>query len=413
MKSSPKPDETPISAGSKTPASGKKLVQARLPFKTLSGSEPPLTPSTNETSTAAIELPTTPNETKPMPASRKRKQTTTITSDEVRAPKIKKDLNNDDDLILVSSETIETSCDLTVNDNDNDNDKNSDDEDRFNRSSESKENVCLENEIVISDTENENVETIENDTKKTPKAKQSLSFTEPKSETRKSKRISDVNSFKIKLPPTKKAKEAAKKSKKQRKSEHKEDGSSSDDKTDSDESKKQRKTTETMDTDGPASTSKHDDSIFDDNIVDEASDFDKSQLNNSIVSNVSLCDDPKTPNNQKLTPKQLQRKAESEKKALERQRAKIERDRKIQEEKMQKQREREEKEEQRKREKEERERKIQEEKEERERQKQREKEERERKVQEEKELKLREKEEKRKEREEKGLMIEFCNLFQS
>lgn len=40
----------PPSTGSKTPASGKKLVQARLPFKTLGGSEPPA----NETSDAVL-----------------------------------------------------------------------------------------------------------------------------------------------------------------------------------------------------------------------------------------------------------------------------------------------------------------------------------------------------------------------
>lgn len=363
MKSSPKPDETPPSTGSKTPASGRKLVQARLPFKTLSGSEPPFTPL-NETAAAvgAVVAPIT-NGTTAVSENRKRKQNTSITQEDgVRAPKINRKDDNDDDIILISTETMEASCDLTVNDiKDDKNDE------QFNRSSESKENICLDddddakNESITLDSDDDDAV---DDTKKTPKAKQSLSFAEPKSETRKSKRISDANLIKIKLPMTKKAKEAAKKTKKQKKSESNEEKSSesgTDDKMDE------------------PSTSKADESELDDSVFEE--DFDKSIMNISIVSNASLCDDPSTPVNQTLTPRQLQRKADSEKKALERHNAKIERERKLQEEKMQRQKEREQKEEQRRRE----------------------KEERERKIQEEKELKLREKEEKKKEREEKGM----------
>lgn len=368
MKSSPKPDETPPSTGSKTPASGRKLVQARLPFKTLSGSEPPFTPP-NDTTAAAI--PSSDSRGTINNENRKRKQTIALTpEDGVRAPKMNRlsKCDDNDDVILLTSEIMETS--------NNANDKKSGD-DQFNQSSESKENVCLknndENELILLDSDDE-TDGGKSETIKTPKAKQSLNFLEPKSETRKSKRISDANSIRIKLPMTKKEKESVKKTKKQKKTESNEEKSESslDDKPDE------------------PSTSVADQSTLNDSALeckedgdtenDGTLDMDKSMMNSSIISNISL-DDPSTPSN-KLTPKQLKRRAESEKKMLEKQHAKLERERKLQEEKEQKRKEKEEKEEQKRKEREE-----------REEQKRKEKEERERKIQEDKEQKQREKEE--------------------
>lgn len=56
MKSSPKSKEMSLSSVSKTPQSGKKLVQAHLPFKTMGGSEPPVTPANDTTDTALTTL---------------------------------------------------------------------------------------------------------------------------------------------------------------------------------------------------------------------------------------------------------------------------------------------------------------------------------------------------------------------
>lgn len=113
-----------------------------------------------------------------------------------------------------------------------------------------------------------------------------------------------------------------------------------------------------------------------------------------------------TPDNQKLTQKQLKRKLESEKKQLERQRAKEERDRKLQDEKEQRQREKEEKERQRRKEREDREDQRRKERDEKEEQKRREKEDRERKRQSEIDAKN---EERRKREEEKQLAEDAKN----
>lgn len=122
----------------------------------------------------------------------------------------------------------------------------------------------------------------------------------------------------------------------------------------------------------------------------------------------------------KLTPKQLQKKLEAEKRQEEKQKAKEERERKLQEEKEQKQKEREEKERQRKKEKEEKEQQRQKEKDEKEEQKRKEKEERDKKKQaeidakneekrvrdEEKKRKEEQKEEERKKKEDEKLAAE-------
>lgn len=78
---------------------------------------------------------------------------------------------------------------------------------------------------------------------------------------------------------------------------------------------------------------------------------DDSLINDSVVSNAS--DHCSTPANTKMTPKQLQRRLESEKKKQEKERAREERERISQEEKEQRQREKEERELQKKREREE------------------------------------------------------------
>lgn len=262
MKSSPKSSEIPPSTESKTPASSKKLVQARLPFKTLGGSEPPLSIEieTSETVLANTLTPVTDN--------RKRKQITD--DDDIRSAKL---------------------------------------------------NRC-ENDITFEEVNESAVNK--------PKARQSLEFLP-----RKSKRTSD-GLITIKLP------KIAKKNKKIH------SGTNNDVQV---ETNKQELEANVNSKETPPIEEKvsveQDDSSDD----DENENPDTKILEDSVVSNVS--DQCSTPNNHRLTPKQLQKRLESEKKKQEKEMARLERERKLQEEKELRQREKEERELQKKREREE------------------------------------------------------------
>lgn len=327
MKSSPKPGDVPPSTGSKTPASGKKLVQARLPFKTLGGSEPPLTP-TNETSNAALT-----NTLTPVAANRKRKQNT-LKDDGVRAPKFNRcEPKTHDDIILETSEAMELSNETPIVIYDG-----ADSKTALNRSSESKENVCISDddddddddsadESKIVDNQNEIVEKVES-TKSTSKAKQSLEFDDNKPEPRKSKR-NDL--IKIKLPMSKKAKVAAKKAKKQKKVDPNAQ-------TDNEAQAEEADTVDDVDVDMGIEDQTDDvnTSSVNECVSIEEDDVKPSEnaLNDSILSNAS--EQSLTPAKHPLTPRQLQKRIESEKKKLEKDQAKLDRE-------QQKKREREEK----------------------------------------------------------------------
>lgn len=372
MKSSPKSDDVSASAGLKTPSSGKKLVQARLPFKTLSGSEPPVTALNDDVMAAnAVN-----SANKPAVESRKRKPTTELSADDsIRAPKINRRNNSDETNELLTSETLDASIDLTFEEEKCNAGKN-DADCSTERNSESKENV--NENIGDAETANDDSVVMEDDseTPRASKAKQSLDFTERRSGTRKSKRLHDENLITIKIPvPKKKKKKSIKNS--------------------GDSAKVDKSESEMADADVDEAKPSTSSASSEASPSDENKEADRSVLDDSMVSNASV-DSQNLVTTPKLTQKQ-QRRIESEKKQLEKQRAKEERDRKLQEEKEQRQREKEERErkkqeerEQQQREKEERERKKQEEKE----QQQREKEERERKKQEDKEQQKREREEK-------------------
>lgn len=313
MKSSPNSDELASSAELKTPTNGKKLVQARLPFKTLSGSEPPKSIGNETISTASPAddaiIPSVEN------SNRKRKQHSTVFPGEgIRAPKINRVENSSDDIILITTETMESSCDLSIADEVNENQLNH---------SESKENVCVDNnntsaamnEIILLDSDVEN----DIEQQKESKAKLSLDFNETPTENRRSKRVQDADMIKIKLPISKKAKEAAKKAKKQKKNESNENDVKQLENASDDKMKKEKPSTSQSNTDEETGNDAS-------SIANES--LDTSMLNISLTSNAS--NEPSTPNSKLLTPKQTpksQRRAESEKKLLEKQREREERER--------------------------------------------------------------------------------------
>lgn len=316
MKSSPKINEISPSIEPKTPASAKKLVQARLPFKTLGGCEP-LSNDAPDTSSDS------PNTSSPAIENRKRKQITTTQNDNsVRAAKVNRceQANNDDITSFGTTESMQS--DLLV-----DSDTNNGTKALHNKNSGSKEN-CKE---IVDKVESANCN---------PKAKHSLEFSGEQPEPRKSKR--NETSFMIKLPINKKTK----KTKKSKMS----------------ESIDPTKMEVSIEEDNAENTNMDIDAIKDEDdeyssmVHDEPSDNESSSnvgnisiLNDSIVSNSSdRCATPV-----KMTPKQLQRRNESEKKKQEKELAKIERERKLQDEKEQRQREKEERELQKKREREE------------------------------------------------------------
>lgn len=347
MKSSPR-NETPLSStGSKTPASGKKLVQARLPFKTLGGSEPPA----NEPPASDTAL-STANTLAPVSDNRKRKPSTTTTKDDgIRSAKMNRcELESSDDVVdLETTEAMES--DFSAGSETENGSKV-----MLNRNSESKENVCVDridaDDATFSESSKETVDRVES-ANCAPKAKHSLEFGEDRPGPRKSKR--NESSFTIKLPISKKTKKA----KKYKKS-HPSDATENE--TTMEEEEEDKPQDANMDVDAVEDTDVDADDDVDIKDVstsivqDDASDNedsnnvgDKSILNDSIISNAS--DQCLTP--ARMTPKQLQRRLESEKKKQEKEVARLERERKLQEERDQRQREKEERELQKKREREE------------------------------------------------------------
>lgn len=315
MKSLPKSNEMPPSTGSKTPASGKKLVQARLPFKTLGGSEPPIT-ATNETSETAPITPKTD--------SRKRRQSAAATKEDgVRAAKVNRS-DNEDPVVLVTTETMDISNDLP-SDTELDNCARS----TLSHNSESKENVCVDKIDADAATLNDGHNEIAKTETYAPKAKQSLEFEEERSEPRRSKR--DTSLITIKIPMGKKSKKA----KKLKKSEQ----NAAKNEVTPEETENEPQDISLVEDAEEASTSKEND------LISDVEELDASTLNESILSNVS--EQCTTPANHKITPKQMQRRIESEKKKLEKEQARVDRERKLQREKdereSQKKREREEK----------------------------------------------------------------------
>lgn len=316
MKSPPSAEES-----SPSTVNGRKLRQARLPFKSLTGGTP--------TAEAA--------------AAEGRKRKLSANGEDVPAPKQnRKEIDAD----LLSSETLDSSVEYTA-------------ALKSKSKSESKENVAsIELDDSLSDASS-----LE------PAAKRRLDLGESAKE----------ELITIKLPVGRKSKETAKKSKRFKKSAGSEEKPAEE---------------EEPEEEAPQKDDKQKESESESEAEAEVDPNDTSVLNKSLMS----CDEDaqlKTPNGQKMTPRQLARKAESEKRLQERQMAKQEREE-------QRKREREEKEEQRRKErdeKEEQKRKEREEKDEQRRKEREEKEEQRRKEKEEKEQKrladLEEKEKKR------------------
>lgn len=317
MKSEPKFNEISMSIGSKSSASGKKLVQARLPFKILGDSEPPSDDAPDTSLDSANTL-------TPAIENRKRKQSTSAVKDDgIRAAKVNRcEVPNNDSITGIET-TEAMQSDLLA-----DSETNNGTKAIHSPNSESKEN-CKK---LVYKVESENC---------APKAKQSLEFGEEQPEPRKSKR--NESSFMIKLPSKK-----TKKTKKTKMSEPidltKMDVSMDEDNTEN--INDQQNSIKDAESDGASSSMEQDESLDNEGSSNIGN---VSILNNSIISNAS--DQCITP--LKMTPKQLQRRNESEKKRQEKELAKIEKERRLQDEKEQRQREKQERESQRKREREE------------------------------------------------------------
>lgn len=338
MKSSPRSNEIPLSAGSNTPASGKKLMQARLPFKTLGGSEPPSSVTNDATDTSSLAT-----------DNRKRKPNDdTSNEDGIRAAKLNRcEYKSGDNISLETNEIMELSNDIPT--------ENGTKFTKANHTSESKENVCdVKHTPDEIDRTDDHGDIDDESATHTPKAKQSLDFEKKHSELRKSKRTNDSNLITIKLPMTKKSKEAkAKKLKKQKKMAIDDDQSEMEKEEEKEEVKEEMAaTTEEEDEEEPSnvdvSTINVSTTMAEQKIVGQSisgSHDDGNELNDSVVSNPA--EQCSTPTNHKLTPKQMQRRLESEKKKQEKEQARLERELKIQREKeekeLQKKREREEK----------------------------------------------------------------------
>lgn len=208
MDTSPKTDNNGgvmVTKTTPTSANGKKLVQARLPFKTLMGS------STVETTTAASTTVT-------IAEKRKRKLSKTETADDLeRAPKLNR---IDGNLVvndLLSTEILDESVEYTITDqksmgksevkplkseskeNVNNNERNQDDED---------DDVVLELDESSGGTLSDDIDLTES------KAKKCLDMN---LDTKRAKRTNDENLIIIKLPMAKKGKETTKKLKKGKK----------------------------------------------------------------------------------------------------------------------------------------------------------------------------------------------------
>lgn len=311
MKSSPKSEDVANTTESKTPTSAKKLVQARLPFKSLSGCEPPNNATNNAatisatTTTITVNTPTDPKGS----TNRKRKQPAP-TDDVVRAAKINRRSQGDDDIVLVSSSIAESKGDdISVVHDQNDGIQTAGCSDTF----KSIENTKIDN----------------NPKSERPKSKRLLNKMEAESEAssaNRARRSANSDHFQIKLPMTKKAKGASKKGKVSRKlsddvpmdvDDNEIDGEKLDDTA---ECVVLDETSESLSLSGSEGHNKSELNDNDSKTTDE--------LNESIVLDESYdADNPSTPDNRKMTPKQLQRRADSEKKLLDRKFEREERER--------------------------------------------------------------------------------------
>lgn len=306
MKSSPKSDDVPKTSESKTPTSARKLVQARLPFKTLGGSEPPLdTTSNNDISTAS----TTSEIVTPTSAKgRKRKQTLSIDENE-RAPKMNRRNTNDGDVSVVASgDKLESENDVSVD---------------------HKQNVEAESSSITNNT-SENSGSNDDDEKR-PRAKRSMNTMQTK-EPNKSRKSTDSEHFQIKLPMTKKAKKNKMKTKIMADdvvSMDVDDNENDDNDceiVDADESNV--KNTSTTSSDAGAKSEDSDKDSMDAQLNESRLLNESSILNDSNMLDESIdLSDENNPTTPKITPKQLNRRVESEKKLLERKREREERER--------------------------------------------------------------------------------------
>lgn len=110
MEPSPRAKKTALLTGSKSPASGKKLVQARLPFSTLGGRKPPFTVS-NDTSEVSLAAAST---FKSSADNRKRKQDDVASNDDgIRDAKLNRcEFKNGETISLGSHELMELSNEI-------------------------------------------------------------------------------------------------------------------------------------------------------------------------------------------------------------------------------------------------------------------------------------------------------------
>lgn len=185
-----------------TSVNGKKLVQARLPFKTMGDA------STVEPTTAATAAVT-------IAEKRKRKLSKTEAADDAeRAPKLNR---IDGHLVvgdLLSTEILDESVEYTITDR-----KSIGKSEVKLMKSESKENLdnnerkrAVDADDDVLELDDSSADALSDDIDvKEPKAKKCLDMN---SDARRSKRINDEKLITIKLPMTKKVKETAKKSKK-------------------------------------------------------------------------------------------------------------------------------------------------------------------------------------------------------
>lgn len=303
MKSSPKSEDVANTTESKTPASAKKLVQARLPFKTLGGSEPPIDAATSIATASATtinNIAVTPTNARGN-VSRKRKPPTTI-DDSERAAKINRRSQSDDDILLVSSSEVEPDHD----------------------------HIAVVNELNdgiqsagCSDTVKTNEHTCNDDNSKsqTPRARRSLNIKDAQPEaSNRSRRAANADHFQIKLPMPKKAKGALKKAKIPKKAS--DDMAMEVDDDEHDDKSEKSANNEEHEQSGNSSLSSSEAQDKPELSGNESKSTD--ELNESVVLDESFdSTQPSTPDNRKMTPKQLQRRAESEKKLLEK---KLERD---------------------------------------------------------------------------------------
>lgn len=201
----PKTTTTPTSAN------GKKLVQARLPFKTLGGGALTVDPAR---AAPAAGVATTER--------RKRKLSKTGTVDDAeRAPKLNRiEAGNLVANDLLSTEVLDESVDYSMTDRKS---IGKSEVKSMKMKSESKENVDgNERKLDNNDDDVDDDDVLEIDDSSGGGSNDDIDLTEPKAkksldmnpDTKRSKRTNDDNLITIKLPMTKKAKETSKKSKK-------------------------------------------------------------------------------------------------------------------------------------------------------------------------------------------------------